>query len=192
MIILNEIVHDDADGVKRQIHKSWINSSKILIAAVNGPAVGYGTSSIALFDLVYSVPDAVFFTPFAKLGLCAEACSSVTFTRALGRQKAASLLIAGDRMTAAELESAGLITKILPAEGFLEEVMKIARRVADQPPGALRANKNLMMEPMRQELLTANDHECAELRERSKTTEPREAMAAFEREQKGRKSAAKL
>lgn len=46
------------------MHKLLINAEKVLIAAVNGPAVGWGTSSIALFDLVYSVPDAVFFTPF--------------------------------------------------------------------------------------------------------------------------------
>lgn len=48
----------------RQTHRLLINSDKVLIAAVNGSAVGYGTSSIALFDLVYSVPDAIFFTPF--------------------------------------------------------------------------------------------------------------------------------
>lgn len=117
-----------------------IKTPKILIAAVNGPAIGYGTSILSLFDLVYSVPDAIFFTPFVKWGLCAEACSSVTFMQIMGRQKAASLILAGERMTAQELESAGLITRILdvPKEGFLEEVMKIARRVATQPPGALK------------------------------------------------------
>lgn len=46
------------------MHRLLINSEKVHIAAVNGSGVGYGTSSIALFDLVYSVPDAVFFTPF--------------------------------------------------------------------------------------------------------------------------------
>jgi peroxisomal 3,2-trans-enoyl-CoA isomerase len=46
------------------LNKLLIESEKILIAAVNGPAAGYGVSSLALFDLVYSVPDAYFFTPF--------------------------------------------------------------------------------------------------------------------------------
>lgn len=53
-----------ADNRGRQVHKLLINAQKVLIAAVNGPAVGYGTSSIALFDLLYAVPDAIFFTPF--------------------------------------------------------------------------------------------------------------------------------
>ena len=60
----------------------------------------------------------------------------------MGRQKAASLILAGDRMTPQELESAGLITKILPKENFLEQVMQIARRVAAQPVGALKVNSS--------------------------------------------------
>ena len=103
----------------REIHATLINAQKVIIAAVNGPGVGWGTTSIALCDLVYSVPDATFFTPFASLGICAEACSSLTFTRIMGRQKAASLLLAGDRLTPDELERAGLISKVLPKEGFL-------------------------------------------------------------------------
>ena len=173
----------------RETHKTLINASKVMIAAVNGPAVGYGTSSVALFDLVYSVPDAIFFTPFVKVGVCAEACSSVTLMKIMGRQKAAALLLAGERMTPQELESAGLVTKILPKEGFFEEVMKIAQRVAAQPPGALEFNKNLMVGPIREELLAANERECEGLRERCKTDEPHEALKAFEREQKERKKA---
>ena len=174
------------------MHKVLINSSKVLIAAVNGPAVGFGTSSIALFDLVYSVPDASFFTPFAKLGLCPEACSSISFTRIMGRQKAASLLLAGDRVTPQELESAGLISKILPKEGFMDAVMNIAQRIAAQPPQALVATKKLMMASIREELLAANEMECDELKRRVESSEPRAAMEAFAREQeakrKGRKA----
>lgn len=87
------------------------------------------------------MPDAFFFTPFVKWGLCAEACSSFTFMRIMGRQKAASLILAGEQMSAQELESAGLITKILPKESFFEQVMKIARRVVAQPPEALKVRE---------------------------------------------------
>lgn len=48
------------------LNKTLISCEKILIAAVNGPAAGYGVSSLALFDLVYCVPDAYFFTPFVS------------------------------------------------------------------------------------------------------------------------------
>jgi len=170
------------------MHELLINTDKVLIAAVNGPAVGYGTSSIALFDLVYSVPDAYFFTPFVKWGLAAEACSSVSFARIMGRQKAASLILATERMTAQELESAGLITKILPRDNFLNEVMKIAQRISHLPPGALAFNKRLMMDPIRDELLAANERECDGLRQRARTNEPREAVKAFEEEKKMRRT----
>lgn len=166
-----------------------------MIAAVNGPAIGYGMTSMALCDLVYSVPDAVFFAPFVKLAIAAEACSSISFTRAMGRQKAAAVLLAGERLTAQELESAGLITKILPKDGFMDEVMKITRRVASSPAGGLEVNKRLMMAPIRAELLAANERECEALRERCRTSEPIEAVRDFEREQnqkKGGQKGAKL
>lgn len=107
----------------------------------------------------------------------------------MGRQKAASLILAGERMTPQELESAGLITKILPKDGFLDAVMEIAKRIAAQPTGALKYSKNLMMEPIRADLLAANERECQGLRERGRTAEPREAIAAFEREQEAKKKA---
>ena len=174
------------------MHITLINSEKVLIAAVNGPAVGYGTSSVGLFDLVYAVPDAFFFTPFVKWGLAAEACASVTLQRALGRQKAAALILGGERMTAQELETAGLITKILPKETFMKDVMAIARKVAAQPPGAVAHNKRLMMAPIKEELLAANERECEALRQRGRTSEPRDAIKAFEREQATKRKGAKL
>ena len=107
----------------------------------------------------------------------------------MGRQKAASLILATERMTAQELESAGMITKILPKESFLDDVLAIAQRIAALPPGALAFNKRLMMEPLRDELLAANERECEGLRQRARTQEPREAVKAFEQEQKAKRNA---
>ncbi|KAG9796154.1 hypothetical protein KCU88_g168, partial [Aureobasidium melanogenum] len=141
-------------------HKLLITTTdKIFIAAVNGPGIGYGTSSIALFDLVYAVPDAYFFTPFVKWGLCAEACSSYTFARTLGRQKASALILGDERVTAAELERAGLITKIINPQNFLQDVMDVAYKIAKLPPKSLMANKELMTRPFREDLLRANESE---------------------------------
>ncbi len=86
------------------------------------------------------MPEAYFFTPFVKWGLCAEACSSVTFMRIMGRQKAAAMILAGERMTAKELSDAGLVTKVLPKENFVDEVLKIAKRINAQPPGAVKVS----------------------------------------------------
>jgi peroxisomal 3,2-trans-enoyl-CoA isomerase len=156
-----------------------INSNKVLVTAVNGGAPGWGTSSLALADLVYASPDAFFFTPFVQLGICAEACSSITFAKIMGHQKAAALLLAGERFTAAELESAGLVTKVLAKEGFLDTVIAQCERIAKLPSEALRLNKSLMMRTSRQELLEANDFELKELSKKARSVEARTAFNDF-------------
>jgi peroxisomal 3,2-trans-enoyl-CoA isomerase len=166
-----------------ELNETLINCEQVLVAAVNGPAAGYGTSSITLFDLVYAVPDAYFFTPFVRWGLCCEGCSSVTFSRIMGHQKAAALILAGDRMSATDAEKAGLVTKILPKDTFMDDVLAIARRIATYPAGALRFNKNLMMRDVRESLLEANRIECEGLLARGRTDEPKEAIKAFALEQ---------
>jgi peroxisomal 3,2-trans-enoyl-CoA isomerase len=174
---------------------TMINSSKVLVTAVNGPAPGWGTTSLALADLVYASPNAVFFTPFVQLGIAAEACSTVTFSKIMGHQKAASLLLAGDKMTASELENVGLVTKVLPMENFLESVLQICYRIASQPPEALTLNKGLLMRTSRQELLDANEIELGLLRERARSQETRAAVDVFllaQERKKQEKSQAKL
>jgi peroxisomal 3,2-trans-enoyl-CoA isomerase len=171
------------------LNKLLISCEKILIAAVNGPAAGYGVSSLALFDLVYSVPDAYFFTPFVKWGMAAEGASSFTFPRLMGHQKAAALCLAGDRMSADEVERLGLITKILPKETFHQDVLEIAARIAKSPQGALRTTKALMKRPVLQGLLDANDRECAVIdKERDGSVEYLEAIKQFKKDQEHKKA----
>lgn len=143
-----------------ELNRILIVSEKILIAAVNGPAVGYGVSSLALYDLVYSVPDAYFFTPFVKWGMAAEGASSFSFPRLMGHQRAAGLFLAGERITAQEAQVLGLVNKVLPEDNFLQGVVEIAKRMSQSPPGSLISTKKLMKEPVTQDLLNANDGEC--------------------------------
>ena len=160
-----------------------ILSPKILIAAVNGPAAGFGTSSLALYDLVYSVPDAYFFLPFVKVGMTAEACSSLTFPRLMGYQRAAQLFMFAERFGVEEGVRVGLVSKVLPKEGILERVVEIGRELAGLPEGSLRATKRLMRKWTVEELLEANDEECRMIREeRLPSGEPKEAMERFMKE----------
>lgn len=181
------------------IHVLLINTPKLHIAAVNGPAPGWGTSSLALCDLVYSTRDAIFFTPFVQWGLCAEACSSVTFRSIMGRQKAAGLILAGQRMGAEDMERAGLVTKVIDVDGhdddgrkgevFMQKVLEVARSVAALPPKSLRLNKELMMRGYREELLQANKIELELLREQCRGEESRKAINGFRDAQEKRKKA---
>jgi peroxisomal 3,2-trans-enoyl-CoA isomerase len=184
--------NDDPEELIRifdEINRLIITCDKILIAAVNGPALGYGTTSLALYDLVYSVPHAYFTTPFSRWALCPEGCSSVTFPKIMGHHKAAALLLAGERMSAEELYTAGLITKIIevPSDAeFIKKVLEIASRIASYPPVALRANKAVLSRARVPELLEANRAECEHLRERLNHQESKDAVKGFlaEQEQK--------
>jgi len=186
-----ELLKIDGEGMSfaigsdfHELNRIFILSKKVLIAAVNGPAAGYGTSSLALFDLVYAVSDAYLFTPFVKWGMAPEGASSFSFPKILGHQRAASLFLAGDRITAQVAHDVGLVSKVLPKEGFLPQVMKIAQRVADSPSESLRATKELMKAPVRQDLLEANDRECALIhKERYGYSEFQDAVSKFREEQ---------
>lgn len=105
----------------------------------------------------------------------------------MGRQKASGLILAGQRMTAAELESAGLVTKILGQENFREEVLGIARGIAKLPPKSLVVNKELMMRTQREPLLEANEVEMRTLREQVAKEESKIAVRGFAEETKRKK-----
>ena len=166
-----------------------INCTKPLIAAVNGPAVGYGTSTLALFDIVYSVPHAYFFMPFVKWGLVAEGASSISFAATMGYQKAAWLILTGEKVGAAELESTGLISKILPEKNFLQAVLEKAKLLAQSPSGTLKVNKEIIRAPTRRALLSANKRECEVLKRQLAGEESKVAVRAFAAEQEKKKQA---
>ncbi|VUC37795.1 unnamed protein product [Clonostachys rosea] len=146
-----------------KLNRTLIASEKILIGMVNGPAVGYGVSMLALLDLVYCVPEAYFFTPFVKWGMAAEGASSLTFPSLMGHQRAAALFLTGERISAVEAQSLGLVNKIVAKRELLTHVIVVAKQLSAMPQESLRATKRLMKEPVKQQLLDANDRECDDI-----------------------------
>jgi peroxisomal 3,2-trans-enoyl-CoA isomerase len=174
------------------LNKTLITTEKILIAAVNGPAIGFGATVLALCDLVFAVPDAYLFTPFVKWGMVPEAASSVSFLRLMGHQRAALLCLTGERVGAEEARSLGLVSKVLPAEGFLEKVGEVAESLSKAPVGSLLQTKRLLKETTTKDLLDANDRECRVIVEEripsGDLQRGREVFQAAQREKERRKS----
>jgi len=152
--------------------------SKPLIAAVNGLAVGVGTTMLLHCDLVYAADTARFQLPFVSLGIVPEAASSLLLPRLAGHQAAAELLLLGDFFDAEKARSLGLVNAVVPAAALEETVRAVAERLAAKPPGAVRATKALMKSTASTTTQERMAEEGKVFEERLHTPEAREAMAA--------------
>jgi enoyl-CoA hydratase/carnithine racemase len=152
---------------------------KPFIAAVDGLAVGMAVTILPAFDMVYASERSELTTPFSKLGLCVEYGGSVTFPRLMGRQRASEMLIRGARIDARTLESWGFLTRVFPDEGFMDEVLAIAKEIAALPPGAVSATKRLLREGEERSLDDALMAEASELAARFQSQEMIDAVGAF-------------
>jgi len=85
---------------------------KILVTALNGPAIGLSASLIAFSDFIYSTPHAFLLTPFSSIGLVTEGLASRAFVQRLGISKANEALIMSKRITSEELLAVGFVNKI--------------------------------------------------------------------------------
>ena len=117
--------------------------SKPMIGAVDGLAVGIGTTLLLHCDLVYASPAAYLKTPFLDLALVPEAGSSLLAQR-MGYQRAFELLCLGASFDAARAEQAGLINRVMSADQLEPAAMAAAQALAAKPPAALRAARDLM------------------------------------------------
>lgn len=112
-----------------EITNAFYTHPKILVTALNGPAIGLSAALIALSDFIYALPHTFLLTPFTSLGLVAEGGSSRAFVQRLGISKANEALIMSKRITAEEMLQVGFINKIFDLgkdeqNKFLEEVLK--------------------------------------------------------------------
>ena len=127
-----------------QFMKALAVFPKPLVAAVEGLAIGIGTTMLLHCDLVYVAEDARFSLPFVNLGLVPEAASSLLLTRVAGHQRAIEKLLLGDMFTANEAADLGFVNRVLPAAEVLYHASRQAERLALLPAGSVRATKALV------------------------------------------------
>lgn len=115
-----------------------------MVAAVDGVAVGIGTTLTLHCDLVYASPAARFRTPFVELGLVPEAASSYLLPRRVGRLKATEILLLSEMFGADQAETLGLVNAVMPSDMLVEHALAQAARLAALPRGALQAARALI------------------------------------------------
>lgn len=151
---------------------------KPLIAAVNGAAVGVGTTMLMHADLIVAARSARFVMPFTSLGLVPEAASSLLFPRLLGTQRASALLLLGEPLDAATAHAWGFVNRVVDDEALMDTARDMARRLATLPPQAVRLTKQLIRHGA-PDTPGRMDEELALFRARLGSPEAKEAFAAF-------------
>lgn len=171
-----------AEMVTRPNLAQWDRMRKVrtpLIAAVAGYALGGGCELAMMCDMIVAAETARFGQPEINLGIIPGGGGTQRLVRAVGKARAMELILTGRMMSANEAFAAGLITKVVPAELFLTEAMRLAREIASKPPLAVRMAKDAVLKAFDTALETGLDYERGSFNLLFATEDRREGMRAF-------------
>jgi enoyl-CoA hydratase/carnithine racemase len=149
-----------------------------LVAAVQGVAVGIGTTMMFHCDYAVAATDARFSTPFVALGLVPEAASSLIAPRVMGHGRAFELLVMGKPLSGEEAKACGLVNQVAPSDQVDSEAMKAAQHIAALPAEGVAISRRLM-KGAPDEIVKRIDDEAEQFKLRLKSPEARKAFEAF-------------
>ncbi|MEX6508278.1 crotonase/enoyl-CoA hydratase family protein [Jiella sp. M17.18] len=163
-------------GEIRDFLQALVAARKPLIAAVDGLAIGIGTTLLMHCDLTYAAPASVFRTPFLDLGLTPEAGSSLIAPRLMGLPRAFALLVLGEAFDAEAAKAAGLVYAVTddPEAAALDA----AKRLAAKPPEALSIARALLR-GTQDDVAARIDQEIGYFADRLMSSEAKAAFQAF-------------
>lgn len=152
---------------------------KPVVAAVEGVAVGIGTTLLLHCDLAYAADTAKLALPFVNLGVVAEFASSLLLPLNAGYVKAAEKLLLGEPFSAAEALEMRIVNAVLPATEVQAHARAQAEKLAARPPGALKDTKRLMRQALAAQVTAAIEAESRLFCARLVAGEAQEAISAF-------------
>lgn len=152
---------------------------KPIVAAVEGFAVGIGTTMLLHCDLAYAGRGASFRLPFVTLGLCPEGGSSYLLPLIAGSKRAAELLMLGEAFDPEQAREAGLINDVTEEGGALAAALEKARALAALPPQSVALTKSLLKRGGAAAVAETIATEARHFGERLMSAEAQAAFAAF-------------
>lgn len=159
--------------------KALLECDKPVVAAVQGPAVGIGTTMLLHCDMVFAGESAYFQLPFAKLGLCPEFASSVVLPRLMGHARAAELLYTSESFSGEVAKEVGIVNQVFADGELMDRVKERCQQLTQQPASALRATKRLLKKDIREEAYKVMEREQESFKAGLQSPEFVEAVTAF-------------
>jgi 2-(1,2-epoxy-1,2-dihydrophenyl)acetyl-CoA isomerase len=132
-----------ADGAQRLI-AAVLDCQKPVIAAVNGTAAGIGAHLALASDMVVAVEDAGFIEVFVRRGILPDGAGAYLLPRIIGMQRAKELVFLGERLSAGDAFTLGMVNRVVPAADLESTVGELAARLAQGPTVALGLAKRLL------------------------------------------------
>ena len=167
------------DSPQSRLIDAFIAFDKPIVAAVQGFAIGGGTTMLTHCDFVYAGESTKFQMPFINLALVPEFGTSYSIPAHIGYLRAAELIQFGQPFDAQREAELGLVTRVVPDQKLLATATETAQKLAEKPAGALQACKRLMKQPVRAQLEQAAKLENEEYAVRLRSADAKEAFTAF-------------
>ena len=170
---------EPGESPQARLMNAFIGFGKPIVAAVQGAAIGGGTTMLTHCDFVYAGESAKFKLPFIDLGLVPEFGSSFSIPARVGHLRAAEMFLLAAPFTAARAAELGLVTRVVPDRDLLATATATAQALAAKPAGALQASKRLLKQASIGQLEAAVKAENQEFAGRLSSAEAKEALTAF-------------
>jgi len=167
------------ESPQASLMNAFVNFDKPVVVAVQGAAIGGGTTMLTHCDFIYAATGTKFQMPFINLALVPEFGSSCSVPARIGHLHAAELILLVSPFEARRAAELGLVTEVVSDKDVLARATETARKLAAKPAAALQASKRLMKQPFREQLKAAMKAENEEFSAQVRSADAKEAFTAF-------------
>ena len=167
------------ESPQAKLMEALVNFDKPIVVAVQGAAIGGGTTMLTHCDFIYAAESTKFQMPFINLALVPEFGSSCSVPARIGHVRAAELILLGTPFDARRAAELGLITEVVSDKDALARATETARKLAAKPAAALQASKRLMKRPFGEQIKAAMKAENEEFSAQVRSADAKEALTAF-------------
>jgi enoyl-CoA hydratase/carnithine racemase len=167
------------ESPQARLMEALVNFDKPVVAAVQGAAIGGGTTMLTHCDFIYAGESAHFQMPFINLAVVPEFGSSCSVPARIGHLRAAELILLGAPFDARRAAELGLVTQVLSDKDVLARATETAGKLAAKPAAALQASKRLMKKPFIDQIKAAMKAENEEFSAQVRSEDAKEAFTAF-------------